>query len=37
LQPYDEAVGHAGCIVRSADGVLHGGADPRCDGIAAGF
>ena len=37
LQPYDEAMGHAGCIVRHADGVLQGGADPRSDGAVAVF
>ena len=37
LQPYDEAMGHAGCIVRHPDGVLEGGADPRSDGAVAAF
>ena len=37
LQPFDEAMGHAGCIVRSADGVLQGGADLRSDGVVAAF
>lgn len=37
LQAFDEAMGHAGCLVRHADGVLEGGADPRSDGVAAGF
>jgi gamma-glutamyltranspeptidase len=35
LQQFDEAMGHAGCIVRRPDGVLEGGADPRCDGAVA--
>ena len=37
LQAYDEAMGHAGCIVRGAEGVLEGGADPRSDGAVAAF
>ncbi|MEQ1773577.1 MAG: gamma-glutamyltransferase family protein [Burkholderiales bacterium] len=37
LQPYDDAMGHAGCILRHADGVLQGGADPRSDGSVAAF
>jgi len=37
LQPYDEAMGHAGCIVRRPDGVLEGGADPRSDGAVAAY
>ena len=31
---YDEALGHAGAIVRRADGRLFGAADPRSDGAA---
>lgn len=34
---YDELMGHAGAIVRRADGVLEGAADPRCDGAAVGY
>ena len=37
LQAFDEAMGHAGCIVRRPDGVLEGGADPRSDGAVAAF
>jgi gamma-glutamyltranspeptidase len=37
LEAFDEAMGHAGCIVRRADGVLEGGADPRSDGAVAAF
>jgi gamma-glutamyltranspeptidase/glutathione hydrolase len=37
MQSYDETMGHAGAIVRHADGVLEGGADPRSDGAAAGW
>jgi gamma-glutamyltranspeptidase len=37
LQQFDEAMGHAGCIVRRADGVLEGGADPRSDGSVASY
>jgi len=34
---YDETVGHAGMIVRHADGMLEGGADPRSDGAVAAY
>ena len=37
LQDYDEAMGHAGAIVRNPDGVLEGGADPRSDGMVAAY
>jgi gamma-glutamyltranspeptidase/glutathione hydrolase len=37
LQSYDEAVGHAGAIIRHPNGVLEGGADPRGDGTVAAF
>jgi gamma-glutamyltranspeptidase/glutathione hydrolase len=37
LDPYDETVGHAGAIVRHANGALEGGADPRSDGGVAGY
>ncbi len=37
LQDWDETVGHAGAIVRHANGVLEGGADPRSDGAVAAF
>lgn len=37
LQAFDETMGHAGCIVRDADGTLEGGADPRSDGAVASF
>lgn len=37
LGAYDEAVGHAGAIVRYPDGVLEGAADPRSDGGVAAF
>ena len=32
---YDEVVGHAGAIIRSRDGLLEGGFDPRSDGGVA--
>ncbi|CAM4278430.1 gamma-glutamyltransferase family protein [Kerstersia similis] len=32
---YDEAFGHAGCLIRQADGRFYGGADPRSDGSVA--
>lgn len=34
---YDETVGHAGMIIRQADGMLEGGADPRSDGAVAAY
>ena len=34
---FDETVGHAGAILRSADGALEGGFDPRSDGGVAAF
>ena len=37
LADYDEVAGHACAIVRRADGVLEGGADPRSDGAVASF
>lgn len=37
VEPYDEVMGHAGAIVRHADGTLEGGADPRSDGSACGW
>lgn len=37
LQAWDDTVGHAGAIVRHADGTLEGGADPRSDGAVAAF
>jgi gamma-glutamyltranspeptidase/glutathione hydrolase len=37
LDPYDEAVGHAGAIVRYKSGALEGGADPRSDGGVAAY
>lgn len=37
LQPWDETMGHASAILRHANGVLEGGADPRSDGGVAAF
>lgn len=37
LRSFDEAVGHAGIVVRHPSGVLEGAADPRSNGGAAGF
>lgn len=37
LQPYDDAMGHAGLISRSADGLIEGAADPRSDGAAVAY
>ncbi|MCG8560993.1 MAG: gamma-glutamyltransferase family protein [Hyphomicrobiales bacterium] len=35
--PMDEVMGHAGALVRHADGTIEGASDPRSDGVAAGF
>ncbi|MGE5525719.1 MAG: gamma-glutamyltransferase family protein [Rhodospirillaceae bacterium] len=37
LESYDEAVGHAGAIVRHPNGVMEGGSDPRSDGAVAAY
>ncbi|SAL60589.1 gamma-glutamyltransferase [Caballeronia cordobensis] len=37
LAAYDEAMGHAGAIVRHPDGSFEGGNDPRSDGGVAGW
>ena len=35
--PFEEFMGHAGALVRHPSGLIEGAADPRSDGIAAGF
>jgi len=37
VSAFDEIMGHAGAIKRSAGGVLEGGYDPRSDGTVAGY
>jgi len=37
LTEYDDAVGHAGLIVRDANGLIRGAADPRANGVAYGL
>ena len=37
LDSYSDTMGHAGAIVRQADGLLLGAADPRSDGVVAAF
>lgn len=37
LGDWDESVGHAGMIIRRANGVLEGGYDPRSNGAAIGY
>jgi gamma-glutamyltranspeptidase/glutathione hydrolase len=37
LEAFDEIVGHAGAILRSPDGALEGGYDPRSDGGVAAY
>jgi gamma-glutamyltranspeptidase/glutathione hydrolase len=34
---WDEGVGHAGLLIRQANGVLQGGFDPRSDGSVVAF
>ena len=35
IEPWSDLVGHAGALVRHADGLLEGAADPRADGGVA--
>jgi gamma-glutamyltranspeptidase/glutathione hydrolase len=37
VEPFSDLMGHAGAIVRHADGALAGAADPRSDGAVAGW
>ncbi len=37
LPDYSDTMGHAGAIVRQSDGLLLAAADPRSDGVVAGF
>lgn len=38
IGPWDSQVGHAqGIVIDTENGVFHGGADPRAEGIAAGW
>jgi gamma-glutamyltranspeptidase/glutathione hydrolase len=37
LPDYSDTMGHAGAIVRQPDGLYLGAADPRSDGVVAGF
>ncbi len=37
VAPFTDIMGHAGGIVRNPSGVLEGAADPRGDGVVAGF
>ena len=37
LAPFDDTVGHAGAILRGANGVLRGASDPRSDGGVAAW
>ncbi|WP_033570583.1 gamma-glutamyltransferase family protein [Dickeya undicola] len=37
LTGFNETVGHAGAIIRHANGMLEGASDPRSNGSAAGF
>jgi gamma-glutamyltranspeptidase/glutathione hydrolase len=35
VEPWSDLVGHAGALVHDANGVIHGAADPRSDGLPA--
>ncbi len=37
LKDYDETMGHAGAVVRHANGTFEGGFDPRSDGAVAAY
>ena len=37
IADWDEAVGHAGMLIRHPNGVMEGGFDPRSDGGVAGY
>ena len=37
VEPYSDQMGHAGVVVRHADGRLEGASDPRSDGAVAAF
>jgi len=37
MRDFDETMGHAGAIVRHANGLLEAGFDPRSNGAAAGY
>ena len=37
LDDYSDTMGHAGAIVRQPDGLYLGAADPRSDGVVAGY
>lgn len=37
LDEFSDTMGHAGAIVRQPDGLLLGAADPRSDGVVAGY
>ena len=37
LGAYEETMGHAGALIRRADGLLEGGFDPRSDGAVAAW
>ncbi|AOW46166.1 hypothetical protein A4S02_04500 [Acetobacter ascendens] len=37
VAPFSDMMGHAGAIVRHANGMLEGASDPRSDGCVAAF
>jgi gamma-glutamyltranspeptidase len=37
LEDFTSTMGHAGAVVRHADGMFEGATDPRSDGAAMGF
>ncbi|MBX9634503.1 MAG: gamma-glutamyltransferase, partial [Magnetospirillum sp.] len=37
VAPFDSLMGHAGALIRRADGMIEGACDPRADGVVAGW
>jgi Gamma-glutamyltransferase len=37
IAPFDSTAGHAGALMRHADGLIEGASDPRADGSVAGW
>jgi gamma-glutamyltranspeptidase/glutathione hydrolase len=37
VAPFDSLMGHAGALLRRADGAIEGAADPRADGVVASY
>ncbi|HLI11966.1 MAG TPA: gamma-glutamyltransferase family protein [Alphaproteobacteria bacterium] len=37
VEPFTDVMGHAGAVVRRADGIIEGASDPRSDGVVAAY